>query len=208
MRLHGLNKTLLTNINRRKYFTRLNYESADPVYMCVCVCVQAEALQGFLDEADSSVGLSVEKKASVIPRVRTWLTAVNQTYFFYVPSCSCLFPSCVSCVCVGPTADTTEALTPVLMSFHIQIQFYVPSKYQRISGEDPSTRPHVPQIFPPNLIHFLFHCSLQLGHVQPRQNVAKRLINQKQWCVEHPHVMQVMQLWQLRRPFFVLLLIG
>ncbi|XP_075931720.1 cocaine- and amphetamine-regulated transcript 4 [Anarhichas minor] len=28
----------------------------------------AEALQGFLDEADSSVGLSVEKKASVIPR--------------------------------------------------------------------------------------------------------------------------------------------
>ncbi|XP_019129612.1 cocaine- and amphetamine-regulated transcript 4 [Larimichthys crocea] len=28
----------------------------------------AEALQGLLDEADSSVGLSVEKKASVIPR--------------------------------------------------------------------------------------------------------------------------------------------
>ncbi|XP_023257748.1 cocaine- and amphetamine-regulated transcript protein-like [Seriola lalandi dorsalis] len=28
----------------------------------------AEALQGFLDEADSRVGLSVEKKASVIPR--------------------------------------------------------------------------------------------------------------------------------------------
>ncbi|KAF1382154.1 hypothetical protein PFLUV_G00161510 [Perca fluviatilis] len=28
----------------------------------------AEALQGFLDEADSSAGLSVEKKASVIPR--------------------------------------------------------------------------------------------------------------------------------------------
>ncbi|XP_029976952.1 cocaine- and amphetamine-regulated transcript 4 [Salarias fasciatus] len=27
-----------------------------------------EALQGFLDEADSRVGLSVEKKASVIPR--------------------------------------------------------------------------------------------------------------------------------------------
>lgn len=32
---------------------------------------QAEALRGFLDEDDSSVGLSVEKKASVIPRVRT-----------------------------------------------------------------------------------------------------------------------------------------
>uniref|UniRef100_A0A096M0D6 Cocaine- and amphetamine-regulated transcript 4 n=1 Tax=Poecilia formosa TaxID=48698 RepID=A0A096M0D6_POEFO len=29
---------------------------------------QAEALQGLLDEADSRVGLSVEKKASVIPR--------------------------------------------------------------------------------------------------------------------------------------------
>nr|XP_046274655.1 cocaine- and amphetamine-regulated transcript 4 [Scatophagus argus] len=28
----------------------------------------AEALQGLLDDADSSVGLSVEKKASVIPR--------------------------------------------------------------------------------------------------------------------------------------------
>ncbi|XP_018542144.1 cocaine- and amphetamine-regulated transcript 4 [Lates calcarifer] len=28
----------------------------------------AEALQGLLDEADSSLGLSVEKKASVIPR--------------------------------------------------------------------------------------------------------------------------------------------
>ncbi|KAF3706893.1 Cocaine- and amphetamine-regulated transcript protein CART(1-39) CART(42-89) Precursor [Channa argus] len=28
----------------------------------------AEALQGFLDDADSTVGLSVEKKASVIPR--------------------------------------------------------------------------------------------------------------------------------------------
>uniref|UniRef100_A0A3P9IB87 Uncharacterized protein n=2 Tax=Oryzias TaxID=8089 RepID=A0A3P9IB87_ORYLA len=28
----------------------------------------AEALQGLLDEADSNVGLSVEKKASVIPR--------------------------------------------------------------------------------------------------------------------------------------------
>ncbi|XP_040910064.1 cocaine- and amphetamine-regulated transcript 4 [Toxotes jaculatrix] len=28
----------------------------------------AEALQGFLDEADSRAGLSVEKKASVIPR--------------------------------------------------------------------------------------------------------------------------------------------
>ncbi|XP_070840674.1 cocaine- and amphetamine-regulated transcript 4 [Chaetodon trifascialis] len=28
----------------------------------------AEALQGLLDEADSSIGLSVEKKASVIPR--------------------------------------------------------------------------------------------------------------------------------------------
>ncbi|XP_015230512.1 cocaine- and amphetamine-regulated transcript 4 [Cyprinodon tularosa] len=28
----------------------------------------AEALQGLLDEADSRVGLSVEKKASVIPR--------------------------------------------------------------------------------------------------------------------------------------------
>ncbi|XP_030002829.1 cocaine- and amphetamine-regulated transcript 4 [Sphaeramia orbicularis] len=28
----------------------------------------AEALQGFLDEADSRTGLSVEKKASVIPR--------------------------------------------------------------------------------------------------------------------------------------------
>ncbi|XP_053303363.1 cocaine- and amphetamine-regulated transcript 4 [Pleuronectes platessa] len=28
----------------------------------------AEVLQGFLDEADSRVGLSVEKKASVIPR--------------------------------------------------------------------------------------------------------------------------------------------
>ncbi|XP_037549226.1 cocaine- and amphetamine-regulated transcript 4 [Nematolebias whitei] len=28
----------------------------------------AEALHGFLDEADSRVGLSVEKKASVIPR--------------------------------------------------------------------------------------------------------------------------------------------
>ncbi|XP_034456467.1 cocaine- and amphetamine-regulated transcript 4 [Hippoglossus hippoglossus] len=28
----------------------------------------AEALQGFLDEAESRVGLSVEKKASVIPR--------------------------------------------------------------------------------------------------------------------------------------------
>ncbi|XP_030597857.1 cocaine- and amphetamine-regulated transcript 4 [Archocentrus centrarchus] len=28
----------------------------------------ADALQGLLDEADSSVGLSVEKKASVIPR--------------------------------------------------------------------------------------------------------------------------------------------
>ncbi|CAI5689826.1 cocaine- and amphetamine-regulated transcript 4 [Oreochromis niloticus] len=28
----------------------------------------AEALQGLLDEADSSAGLSVEKKASVIPR--------------------------------------------------------------------------------------------------------------------------------------------
>ncbi|XP_068188703.1 cocaine- and amphetamine-regulated transcript 4 [Antennarius striatus] len=28
----------------------------------------ADALQGFLDEADSSIGLSVEKKASVIPR--------------------------------------------------------------------------------------------------------------------------------------------
>uniref|UniRef100_A0A8C9XW78 Cocaine- and amphetamine-regulated transcript protein-like n=1 Tax=Sander lucioperca TaxID=283035 RepID=A0A8C9XW78_SANLU len=27
-----------------------------------------EALQGFLDEADSSAGLSMEKKASVIPR--------------------------------------------------------------------------------------------------------------------------------------------
>lgn len=40
---------------------------------------QAEALQGFLDEADSSVGLSVEKKASVIPRVRTRLTAVSQS---------------------------------------------------------------------------------------------------------------------------------
>eukprot|EP00064_Thunnus_orientalis_P023819 superscaffoldBa00009415_g24080 len=28
----------------------------------------AEALQGFLDEAENRVGLSVEKKASVIPR--------------------------------------------------------------------------------------------------------------------------------------------
>lgn len=39
----------------------------------LCLHLQAEALQGLLDEADSNVGLSVEKKASVIPRVRTEL---------------------------------------------------------------------------------------------------------------------------------------
>lgn len=47
------------------------------LFVCVaflCLCVQAEALQGFLDEADSRIGLSVEKKASVIPRVRTRVT--------------------------------------------------------------------------------------------------------------------------------------
>lgn len=50
-------------------------------YKCVCVCVQAEALQGLLDEADSSAGLSVEKKASVIPRVRTLWHDVIYLFF-------------------------------------------------------------------------------------------------------------------------------
>ncbi len=42
-----------------------------------------------------------------------------------------------------------------------------------------------------------------VGQIHPDKTVQK-VFKQKRWCVEHPVLMmQVLQLWQLRRPFFV-----
>ncbi len=47
----------------------------------------------------------------------------------------------------------------------------------------------------------LFNSRATFSPEKTVQNVIKR----KRWCVEHPVLMtQVLQLWQLRRPFFVL----